>query len=133
MVGCSSHGRGLAIFLLATASRPALGPIHPPIQWVPGALSLGVKRPRREADHPTHLHLVPRSRMHGTIPPLPNTPSRRGAQFKKSTGTTLPYLYIMRWAGHVTCKGKKKRTKIYRETSRKETLGRSSRKCISEK
>jgi hypothetical protein len=26
-------------------------PIQPPIQWVPGALSLGVKRPEREADH----------------------------------------------------------------------------------
>jgi hypothetical protein len=32
-------------------SRPALGPTQPPIQWVPGALSLGVKRPGREADH----------------------------------------------------------------------------------
>jgi hypothetical protein len=31
--------------------RTALGPTQPPIQWVPGALSLGVKRPRREADH----------------------------------------------------------------------------------
>jgi hypothetical protein len=29
----------------------ALGPTQPPIQWVPGALSLGVKRPGREADH----------------------------------------------------------------------------------
>jgi hypothetical protein len=27
------------------------GPTQPPIQWVPGALSLGVKRPGREADH----------------------------------------------------------------------------------
>jgi hypothetical protein len=26
-------------------------PTQPPIQWVSGALSLGVKRPRREADH----------------------------------------------------------------------------------
>jgi hypothetical protein len=26
-------------------SRPALGSIQPPIQWVPGAISLGVKRP----------------------------------------------------------------------------------------
>jgi len=30
--------------------RPALGPTHPPIQWVPEALSLGVKRPGHEAD-----------------------------------------------------------------------------------
>jgi hypothetical protein len=28
--------------------------------------------------------------MCGAIPPLPNTPSWCGAQFKKSTGTTLP-------------------------------------------
>jgi hypothetical protein len=39
-------------------SRLAVGPTQPPIQWIPGALSLGVKRPGREADH--HLHLVPR-------------------------------------------------------------------------
>jgi len=29
----------------------ALGPVRPPIQWVPGALSLAVKWPGREADH----------------------------------------------------------------------------------
>jgi hypothetical protein len=34
-----------------SASRPALGPTQPPIQWVRGALSLGVKRPEGEADH----------------------------------------------------------------------------------
>jgi hypothetical protein len=27
-----------------------LGPTQPPIQWVPGALSLGVEWPGREAD-----------------------------------------------------------------------------------
>jgi hypothetical protein len=43
--------RRLEIFLFTTASRTALGPAQPPIQWVPGALSLGVKRPGREADH----------------------------------------------------------------------------------
>jgi hypothetical protein len=30
----------------------AMGPTQPPIQWVPGALSVAVKRPGREADHP---------------------------------------------------------------------------------
>jgi len=34
-----------------TASRTALGPTQRPMQWVPGALSLGVKRPGRETDH----------------------------------------------------------------------------------
>jgi hypothetical protein len=42
--------RGLGIFLF-TASRTALGPTQLPIQWVPEALSLGVKLPGREADH----------------------------------------------------------------------------------
>jgi len=28
-----------------------MGPTEPPIQWVPGASSLGVKRPGRGADH----------------------------------------------------------------------------------
>jgi hypothetical protein len=42
---------GLWIFLFTTASRTALGPTQPPIQWVKRALSQGVKRPGREADH----------------------------------------------------------------------------------
>jgi len=41
------------------------GPTQPPVQWVTGALSLGVKRQRREA-----------------IPPLPNTPTWCGVQLK---------------------------------------------------
>jgi hypothetical protein len=41
----------LGTFFFITASRTALGPTQPHIQWVPGALSLGVKRPGREADH----------------------------------------------------------------------------------
>jgi len=32
-------------------SRTVLAPTQPPIQWVPGGLSLQVKRPGREADH----------------------------------------------------------------------------------
>jgi hypothetical protein len=45
--------QGLGFFLFTTASRPrpALGPTQHAIQWVPGALSLGIKRPEREADH----------------------------------------------------------------------------------
>jgi hypothetical protein len=41
---------------------------QPPIQWVLGALSLGVKLPEREA---VHIHLMPRSRMRRAVPSLP--------------------------------------------------------------
>jgi hypothetical protein len=44
----------LATILWVSASNSphqALGPTQPPIQWVPEALSLGVKRPGCEADH----------------------------------------------------------------------------------
>jgi hypothetical protein len=34
------------IYSLTSASRPALGPTQPPLQWVPGAVSPGVKRGR---------------------------------------------------------------------------------------
>jgi hypothetical protein len=37
--------------LFTTVSGTVLGPTQPPIQWVPGALSLRLKRPGREADH----------------------------------------------------------------------------------
>jgi hypothetical protein len=43
--------QGLGNVLLTTAFRLVLGPTQPTIQWVPGAPSLGVKRPGREADH----------------------------------------------------------------------------------
>jgi hypothetical protein len=46
----SSPGR-VKKFLFSTSSRQALGPTQIPIQWVPGALSPGVKRPVREGDH----------------------------------------------------------------------------------
>jgi hypothetical protein len=41
-----------AVTYCHTASRMApLRPTQPPIQWVPGALSLGIKRQGSEADH----------------------------------------------------------------------------------
>jgi hypothetical protein len=41
----------LRIFLFTTASRTALEPTQPPVQWVRGAPPLGVKGLGREADH----------------------------------------------------------------------------------
>jgi len=58
-------GEGI-FFLFATASRPALGPTQPLIQWVPGAVSRGVKLT-------THLHLEPRLKTRGALPPLFHT------------------------------------------------------------
>jgi hypothetical protein len=55
---------GLGIVLFTTTSIMALGPTQPPIQWVPGALFLGVKLT-------THPHLLPWSKNDGAIPPLP--------------------------------------------------------------
>jgi hypothetical protein len=41
----------MGFFHMATASRPALGSTQLLIQWVPGALTTGVKRPGCEAHH----------------------------------------------------------------------------------
>jgi hypothetical protein len=56
-------------FLFSTTSRPTLGPTQPPIQWVPGAPSPGVKRQGRETDHspPSSAEV----KNGGAIPPLP--------------------------------------------------------------
>jgi hypothetical protein len=69
---------GLVIFLFTTASRTALGPIQPPNQWVPEDLSLGVKRPGREADHspPSSAEVKEWVELYLHSP---NTPSWRGA------------------------------------------------------
>jgi hypothetical protein len=59
VLGFNSQWR-LGIFLFTAASRTTLGPTYPPIQGLPGALSLGVKLT-------THLQLVLKSRMCGAI------------------------------------------------------------------
>jgi hypothetical protein len=73
--------RGLGNFLFTTASRMALGPTQPPIQWVPEALSLGVKRPGREADHspPSSAEVKECVELYLHSP---NTPSWHGAQLR---------------------------------------------------
>jgi len=43
--------RGLGIFSSPLRPERLWGPTQPPIQWVPGAASLGLERPGREADH----------------------------------------------------------------------------------
>jgi hypothetical protein len=87
--------RGLGILLFTTASRTALGPTQPPIQWVPGAVSLGLKRPGREADysHPSSAEVRECVTLYLHSP---NTPSWRGAQLKhRDNFTFTSYLYII--------------------------------------
>jgi hypothetical protein len=63
-----SVGISVCIFLLS--SRPALEPTQPPIQRVPVALSPGIKRSGREADHapPTSAE-VKKTWIYKTTPP----------------------------------------------------------------
>jgi hypothetical protein len=42
---------GVNNFLFSKSSRSALRSTQPPIQWVPGDLSSGIKRPESEFDH----------------------------------------------------------------------------------
>jgi hypothetical protein len=89
-------GRGNdSMFLLAIASRPALRPTQPPIQWVPGALSLGVKRPGCEADHspPSNAEIKECVELYLHSPHMP---SWRGAQLKETQGQ----LYFYTWPSY---------------------------------
>jgi len=80
----------LGIFLFNTTSRPA--PTQPPIQWVPGALFLWVKRPGREADHspPSSAEVKELVELYLCSP---NTPSWHGAQLRKAHGQLYLYIY----------------------------------------
>jgi hypothetical protein len=69
--------RGLGIFHFSTASRTALGPAQPSIQWVVETLSLGVKRPGREAD-PSPPSSAKDKECVELYLHSPNTPSWRG-------------------------------------------------------
>jgi hypothetical protein len=79
-----------------TASKKVLGPTKPPIQWLPGTLSLVIKRPGRKADHspPSSVEVKEgvELKFHS-----PRTPSWRGAQLKKAQGQL--YLFVFTLSG----------------------------------
>jgi hypothetical protein len=56
-------------FLFPMASSPPLGPTYLPIQWVPAAVSLGVKLLGREA---THSPSSSEFENGGAVSPLPS-------------------------------------------------------------
>jgi hypothetical protein len=65
------------MFFFSTASRPALRPTKPSIQWVPEALHRQVKRPGREAYHSPPSSAEFKNGIN--LPPLLHTSSWRGA------------------------------------------------------
>jgi len=71
----------LGIVLITIASRSVLGHTQPPIQWVPGSLSLGVNWPGREADHLYKSSAEVKECAELNLP-SPNIPSWRRAQLK---------------------------------------------------
>jgi hypothetical protein len=89
--------RGLGTILFTTASITALGPTQSPIKWVPGALSLGVKRPGREADHSPPSSAEVKEWLELYLH-SPNTPSWRGAQLKHRDKFNFTFYFaIINW------------------------------------
>jgi hypothetical protein len=82
--------RELGIFLFTNASRTALGPTQPPIQWVQEIPSLGVKRLGREADHslPSSAEVKEWLELYRHSP---NTLLWRGAQLKHRDNFTFTF------------------------------------------
>jgi hypothetical protein len=89
---------GVGGFLYSTEFRPAPGPTQPPIQRAPGAISPGVTRSGREADHspPSSAEV----KNGGAIPRLPQMSSWHIAELIKHGDNFTFY-----WLAHqyVTC------------------------------
>jgi hypothetical protein len=84
-------------YVFTTASRTALGFTQPPIQWVLGALSLGVKRPGNEADHS-----LPSSAEVKECVELylhPTTPSWHGSRLEKIHRDNFTFTFMYSWRG----------------------------------
>jgi hypothetical protein len=100
----SQSWQGLGKFLFNTVFRPTLGSTQSPIQRVPGALSLRVKRPGREANQsPPYLLLGPRMRW--AIPPLPQYAFTVWCSVKAQGQLYLYLLSGFSWLSSV-CRGK---------------------------
>jgi hypothetical protein len=86
----SLHKNELHFTIIFTAmSKRALGPTQPPIQWIPGALSLGVKRPEREVDH----SLPSSGEVKECVELYLHSPVRLYGVVFRSIGTTLNFYY----------------------------------------
>ena len=74
-------------------SRPALGPIQPPVQWVPGLSRGGKERPGRDADPSPPSSAVSHEKVELYLysPYGPYGPYRASVPVQ---GSTLPYLLL---------------------------------------
>jgi hypothetical protein len=119
---------GLGIFLFTTASRTALGPTQPPIQWVPGALSLGVKWPGREADHspPSNAEVkeLVELYLHST-----DTPPKRGAQLKHKDFSPFPVPNFVEIRSVVSVRRTRVQFVCFVQTTHVILRGQSARGC----
>jgi hypothetical protein len=73
-------------------SRRSLGPTQPPVQWVTGALFLGVRRPGRDGYHSPPSNARVKELVELYIH-SPNTPLWRCAQLKHRDKLPLPFIY----------------------------------------
>jgi hypothetical protein len=81
-------------FLFSTSSWPAPGPIQPPIQWVPRALTPVVKQPGRESDHSPQTSAEVMKKIH----PLPHTLSWCSARLVKHRGNFTFKIFMKNWS-----------------------------------
>jgi hypothetical protein len=80
-------------FLFTTASITALVLTQPPIQWLPGAISLEINRRGREADHSPPSSVEVKECVEIYLH-SPNTPSWRGAQLKHRDTFTFTFFSV---------------------------------------
>jgi hypothetical protein len=85
--GRSSSSGGVKNFIFSTASRLAMRPTLPPIQYLLAALSPTLKRPVREADHSPPTNAEVKKTWIYTI--IPHAFSRRSARYSCTFTTHL--------------------------------------------
>jgi hypothetical protein len=91
MIGYSNSGRSWEFFSLPPCSDWFWGLSSLLSNGYQGHFPWGQRG--RDVKLTTHLHLPQKSRMRGAIPPVPNTPSWRGAQLKNAQGQLCLYIH----------------------------------------
>jgi hypothetical protein len=88
--------REMGIFLFSTASRPALGPTQPPIQW-----KTGLKQPGPKAYHSPPSSTEVKNGLFCTS--TPNTSTWFGAYLGAGTTLTVTIIIVILRAFHIWC------------------------------